>query len=165
MQLKWGTNDSIFFDVVIVWFTQRYASDQNFHFYLIAFYGNRWWWLCNQLQLGFQFWHFPIPFDQSTMGGGADHGHGHGEVHGDFRNKVWSMTGGPYCRPKHWKRNTAIAMVGVVLICIPIAMKSAELEVCIFRFSFIWFMMFCWLFFITYLIARQCWSSKWNQRF
>ncbi|KAH1199710.1 hypothetical protein GmHk_18G053002 [Glycine max] len=59
-------------------------------------------------------------------GGGGDHGHGHG--HGDFRNKVWSMSGGPYCRPKHWKRNTAIAMVGVVLICIPIAMKSAELE-------------------------------------
>ena len=60
-------------------------------------------------------------------GGGGDHGHGHG--HGDFRNKVWSMSGGPYCRPKHWKRNTAIAMFGVVLICIPIAMKSAELEV------------------------------------
>ena len=64
------------------------------------------------------------------MGGGGDHGH-HGEVAhgGDFRAKVWSMTGGPYCRPKHWKRNTAIAMVGVVLICIPVAMKSAELEV------------------------------------
>ncbi|TKY65491.1 product protein [Spatholobus suberectus] len=58
-------------------------------------------------------------------GGGGDHGH----AHGDFRNKVWSMTGGPYCRPKHWKRNTAIAMVGVVLICIPIAIKSAELEI------------------------------------
>jgi hypothetical protein len=39
------------------------------------------------------------------------------------------MTGGPNCRPKHWRRNTAIAMVGVFLICIPIAMKSAELEV------------------------------------
>ncbi|QCE12261.1 hypothetical protein DEO72_LG10g3502 [Vigna unguiculata] len=58
-------------------------------------------------------------------GGGGDHGHGNG----DFRTKVWSMTGGPYCRPKHWKRNTAIAMFGVVLVCIPIAMKSAELEV------------------------------------
>ncbi|CAJ1818133.1 unnamed protein product [Sphenostylis stenocarpa] len=57
-------------------------------------------------------------------GGGGDHGHGTG----DFRTKVWSMTGGPYCRPKHWKRNTAIAMLGVVLVCIPIAMKSAELE-------------------------------------
>ncbi|KAK4266796.1 hypothetical protein QN277_023670 [Acacia crassicarpa] len=60
------------------------------------------------------------------MGGGADHGHG--EAHGDFRSKVWSMSGGPYCRPKHWKRNTAIAMFGVFLVCIPIAMKSAELE-------------------------------------
>ncbi|GFZ15322.1 hypothetical protein Acr_24g0015120 [Actinidia rufa] len=63
------------------------------------------------------------------MGGGGDHGHHGDAAHGgDFRAKVWSMTGGPYCRPKHWKRNTAIAMVGVVLICIPVAMKSAELE-------------------------------------
>ena len=59
--------------------------------------------------------------------GGMDHGHGE-----DFRTKVWSMTGGPHCRPKHWKRNTAIAMVGVFLVCIPIAMKSAELEVPLF---------------------------------
>ncbi|KAJ6400533.1 hypothetical protein OIU84_016059 [Salix udensis] len=43
--------------------------------------------------------------------------------------KVWSMSGGPNCRPKHWRRNTAIAMFGIFLICIPIAMKSAELEV------------------------------------
>ncbi|RVW27065.1 hypothetical protein CK203_057781 [Vitis vinifera] len=60
--------------------------------------------------------------------GGVDHGHGE-----DFRTKVWSMTGGPNCRPKHWKRNTAIAMFGVFLICIPIAMKSAELEVSLFH--------------------------------
>ncbi|KAI8564778.1 hypothetical protein RHMOL_Rhmol03G0208600 [Rhododendron molle] len=60
------------------------------------------------------------------MGGGGDHGH-HGDA-GDFRTKVWTMTGGPNCRPKHWKRNTAIAMAGVFLICIPIAMKSAELS-------------------------------------
>ncbi|KAG8488950.1 hypothetical protein CXB51_016962 [Gossypium anomalum] len=57
--------------------------------------------------------------------GGGEHG-GHGAE--DFRTKVWSMSGGPYCRPKHWRRNTAIAMFGVFLICIPIAMKSAELE-------------------------------------
>ncbi|GKV50298.1 hypothetical protein SLEP1_g57011 [Rubroshorea leprosula] len=31
--------------------------------------------------------------------GGAEHGHGHGAE--DFRTKVWSMSGGPYCRPKH----------------------------------------------------------------
>lgn len=63
--------------------------------------------------------------------GGGEHAHGEG-AHGggDFRAKVWSMSGGPYCRPKHWKRNTAIAMFGVFLVCIPIAMKSAELEVC-----------------------------------
>lgn len=65
------------------------------------------------------------------MGGGEQHGHGHGGPHGaeDFRLKVWSMTGGPNCRPKYWKRNTAIAMFGIFLVCIPIAMKSAELEV------------------------------------
>ncbi|CAB4300317.1 unnamed protein product [Prunus armeniaca] len=61
--------------------------------------------------------------------GGGEHAHGDG-AHGDFRAKVWSMSGGPYCRPKHWKRNTAIAMAGIFLVCIPIAMKSAELEVC-----------------------------------
>ncbi|CAF1702980.1 hypothetical protein YC2023_037946 [Brassica napus] len=53
------------------------------------------------------------------MGGGGG---------GDFRAKVWSMSGGPYCRPKHWRHNTAFAMLGVFLVCIPIAMKSAELE-------------------------------------
>ncbi|URE09270.1 hypothetical protein MUK42_21895 [Musa troglodytarum] len=64
-----------------------------------------------------------------AMGGAGGGGH---EMHPggveDFRTKVWSMTGGPYCRPKHWKRNTAIAMFGIFLVCIPIAIKSAELE-------------------------------------
>lgn len=69
------------------------------------------------------------------MAGGGDHhgSHGdgaHGHGGGDFRTKVWTMTGGPNCRPLHWKRNTAIAMAGIFLVCIPIAMKSAELEVC-----------------------------------
>ena len=77
-------------------------------------------------------------------GGGAEHGHGAEGAHGDFRAKVWSMSGGPYCRPKHWRRNTAIAMFGVFLICIPIAMKSAELEVSllillILYFLYVWF--------------------------
>ncbi|XP_048605964.1 uncharacterized protein LOC125583326 [Brassica napus] len=58
------------------------------------------------------------------MGGAG----GGGAEGGDFRAKVWSMSGGPYCRPKHWRRNTAFAMLGVFLVCIPIAMKSAELE-------------------------------------
>ncbi|CAK9326470.1 unnamed protein product [Citrullus colocynthis] len=79
--------------------------------------------------LGFRFIHLVMGWDSNfsigTMGGGE---HAHGEAHGDFRAKVWSMSGGPYCRPKHWKRNTAIAMAGIVLVCIPIAMKSAELE-------------------------------------
>ncbi|KAJ0715187.1 hypothetical protein HanPI659440_Chr13g0498201 [Helianthus annuus] len=67
------------------------------------------------------------------MGGGGDHGHG------DFRTKVWTMTGGPNCRPLHWKRNTAIAMAGIFLVCIPIAMKSAELES-----NCCWILMFMW---------------------
>ncbi|XP_073064327.1 uncharacterized protein [Primulina eburnea] len=65
------------------------------------------------------------------MGGGGEHHHvegAHGHGGGDFRSKVWSFTGGANCRPKHWKRNTAFAMCGIVLICIPIAMKSAQLE-------------------------------------
>ncbi|MFS8001283.1 hypothetical protein Hanom_Chr13g01188511 [Helianthus anomalus] len=57
------------------------------------------------------------------MGGGGNHGHG------DFRTNVWTMTGGPNCGPLHWKCNTAIAMAGIFLVCIPIAMKSTELEV------------------------------------
>ncbi|KAG6426506.1 hypothetical protein SASPL_110730 [Salvia splendens] len=61
-------------------------------------------------------------------GGGDHHHHADGAHGGDFRAKVWSMTGGANCRPKHWKRNTAVAMAGIVLICIPIAMKSAQLE-------------------------------------
>lgn len=77
--------------------------------------------------------------------GGGEHGHGGEAPHGDFRAKVWTMSGGPYCRPKHWKRNTAIAMAGIVLVCIPIAMKSAELEVdyiLLFLFKFTLFMFF-----------------------
>lgn len=65
------------------------------------------------------------------MGGGHE---AHG---GDFRQKVWTMTGGPNCRPKHWKRNTAIAMFGVFLACIPVAMLSAKLEVCSFGYLLI----------------------------
>ncbi|KAK8951554.1 hypothetical protein KSP39_PZI003126 [Platanthera zijinensis] len=65
------------------------------------------------------------------MGGGEHHANGHGDPHGveDFRLKVWSLTGGPNCRPKHWRRNTAIALFGIFLVCVPIAIKSAELEV------------------------------------
>ena len=59
--------------------------------------------------------------------------HGHDRA-GDFRTKFWSMLSGPYCRPKHWKRNTAIPMAGVFLLCIPIAMISVQLEVASFTF-------------------------------
>ncbi|XP_051122936.1 uncharacterized protein LOC127245872 [Andrographis paniculata] len=62
------------------------------------------------------------------MGGGGEHHHIDAAHGGDYRQKVWSLTGGPYCRPKHWKRNTAIAMVGIFAMCIPIAMISVQLE-------------------------------------
>lgn len=93
------------------------------------------------------------------MGGGghghADAGHGHGA--GDFRNKVWSMTGGPYCRPVHWRRNTAIALFGIVLVCIPIAMKSAELEVLIVLFlDFIFLFILADLFWLRSIWTRFC---------
>ncbi|KAH9618241.1 hypothetical protein KSS87_001645 [Heliosperma pusillum] len=55
-------------------------------------------------------------------------GGGHVDGGGDFRSKVWSMSGGPNCRPKHWRRNTAFALFGIFLVCVPIAVKSAQLE-------------------------------------
>ncbi|XP_057847029.1 uncharacterized protein LOC131056782 [Cryptomeria japonica] len=59
-------------------------------------------------------------------------GGGHGALpegkYPGYPTNVWTMTGGWFCRPKHWRRNTAIAMAGIFLVCIPIAMKSAELE-------------------------------------
>jgi hypothetical protein len=71
------------------------------------------------------------------------------------------MTGGPNCRPKHWRRNTAIAMVGVFLICIPIAMKSAELEVRSSPISsFSLFHVFMCL--ISVWLLRNCGGSEGN---
>ena len=64
-----------------------------------------------------------LRIDQIEMGGDG------AAATGDFRTKVWSMPGGPNCRPVHWKRNTAIAMVGIIITCIPIAMISVKLEV------------------------------------
>ncbi|PKU73501.1 hypothetical protein MA16_Dca008065 [Dendrobium catenatum] len=65
------------------------------------------------------------------MVGGDHHWPDHGESHGaeDFSLKEWRMTDGPKCRPKYWRRNAAIAMFGIVLVYIPIVMKSAELDV------------------------------------
>jgi hypothetical protein len=46
-----------------------------------------------------------------------------------YPTQVWSPTGGWWCHPKLWRRNTVIAFAGIFAVCIPIAMKSAELEV------------------------------------
>jgi len=48
---------------------------------------------------------------------------------------VWSPTGGWWSDHKYWRRNTALALAGIFLVCIPIAMTSARLEVifCLFH--------------------------------
>ncbi|KAH7422797.1 hypothetical protein KP509_12G026100 [Ceratopteris richardii] len=56
---------------------------------------------------------------------GGHHSNGH---YPGYPKNVWSLTGGWYCNPRYWRRNTAIALTGIFLVCIPIAMKSAELE-------------------------------------
>ena len=52
------------------------------------------------------------------MGGGGGHG-----------VEVWTPTGGAYCDPKLWRRNTAIALLGIAAVCVPIAIASARMEV------------------------------------
>ncbi|EFJ08573.1 hypothetical protein SELMODRAFT_59905, partial [Selaginella moellendorffii] len=41
---------------------------------------------------------------------------------------IWTPFGGPYCNPRNWRRNTALTLLGIFLICIPIARLSARLE-------------------------------------
>uniref|UniRef100_A0A1X7UGN9 Uncharacterized protein n=1 Tax=Amphimedon queenslandica TaxID=400682 RepID=A0A1X7UGN9_AMPQE len=41
---------------------------------------------------------------------------------------VWSPSGGWWCNPRHWRRNTNIGLLIVVLSCIPVAYISAKLE-------------------------------------
>ncbi|GJP55837.1 hypothetical protein CLOM_g14861 [Closterium sp. NIES-68] len=54
------------------------------------------------------------------MGGG-------GGAAGGYPN-VWALTGGWYCDPKYWRRNTAFALAGIFAVCVPIALTSARLE-------------------------------------
>ncbi|XP_056699908.1 uncharacterized protein [Spinacia oleracea] len=57
----------------------------------------------------------------STIGGEMG-GYGGYVDGGDFRSKVWSISGGP----KYRRRNSAFS--DVFLICVPVAMKFAHLE-------------------------------------
>ncbi|CAI7742007.1 unnamed protein product [Closterium sp. NIES-54] len=66
-----------------------------------------------------------LPFRQPSrnshsMGGG-------GGAPGGYPN-VWALTGGWYCDPKYWRRNTAFALAGIFAVCVPIALTSARLE-------------------------------------
>ncbi|CAI5468662.1 unnamed protein product [Closterium sp. Yama58-4] len=58
--------------------------------------------------------------EEENMGGG-------GGAAGGYPN-VWALTGGWYCDPKHWRRNTAFALAGIFAVCVPIALTSARLE-------------------------------------
>ncbi|EDV22155.1 uncharacterized protein TRIADDRAFT_29334, partial [Trichoplax adhaerens] len=42
---------------------------------------------------------------------------------------VWSPAGGWWCNPRNWKRNTALATVAVIGICMPAFYLSASREV------------------------------------
>ncbi|KAJ7279836.1 hypothetical protein O6H91_06G015400 [Diphasiastrum complanatum] len=62
------------------------------------------------------------------MGGGGGHAVGSQGPYPGYPTEVWSPSGGWYCNPRYWRRNTAIAFAGIFLVCIPIAIKSAQLE-------------------------------------
>lgn len=47
---------------------------------------------------------------------------------GGYPKDVWSPAGGWKPDPKYWRRNTAVALAAAVAICVPVFMKSAELE-------------------------------------
>ncbi|KAK9840385.1 hypothetical protein WJX74_008977 [Apatococcus lobatus] len=51
---------------------------------------------------------------------------GHGVP--DYPTGVWSPAGGWHADPKHWKRNTAVALVAIVAICVPVWRMSAAAE-------------------------------------
>ncbi len=72
----------------------------------------------------------------SVMGGGhRDVAHDAAHYEG-YPKGVWSPTGGWWSDNKYWRRNTALALAGIFLVCIPIAMTSARLEVifCLFPY-------------------------------
>lgn len=60
----------------------------------------------------------------AAMGGAPHDAHYPG-----YPTQVWSPTGGWWCHPKLWRRNTVFAFAGIFAVCIPIAMTSARLEV------------------------------------
>ncbi|CAK9210442.1 unnamed protein product [Sphagnum troendelagicum] len=66
------------------------------------------------------------------MGGGhrdVAHDVAHDAAHYEgYPKGVWSPTGGWWSDHKYWRRNTALALAGIFLVCIPIAMTSARLE-------------------------------------
>lgn len=55
------------------------------------------------------------------MGGGTDY-------RPYYPKEVWTPTGGWYCDPPKWRRNTALTFVAIFAIAVPVFLKSAELE-------------------------------------
>jgi hypothetical protein len=51
-----------------------------------------------------------------------------GDSHFSYPKGVWSPAGGWWADPKHWRRNTALAFLGIAAIAVPVFFKSAELE-------------------------------------
>eukprot|EP01027_Heterolobosea_sp_BB2_P020601 GEZU01029399.1.p1 GENE.GEZU01029399.1~~GEZU01029399.1.p1 ORF type:complete len:101 (-),score=19.13 GEZU01029399.1:209-511(-) len=45
-----------------------------------------------------------------------------------YPKDVWSPAGGWWSNPRHWKRNTVIATVGMLALAVPVFMLSARLE-------------------------------------
>ncbi|KAM7276370.1 hypothetical protein ACFE04_018236 [Oxalis oulophora] len=55
-------------------------------------------------------------------------GHDSHGAEGDYKMKVWSMTGGPNCRPKYWRSNTVFALFEIFLVHVALAVKFVELD-------------------------------------
>ncbi len=47
----------------------------------------------------------------------------------DYPKYVWSPSGGWWCEPRNWRRNTAIGFGMMFAACIPICWLSWQLEV------------------------------------
>ena len=47
----------------------------------------------------------------------------------DYPKYVWSPSGGWWCNPRYWRRNTAVAFFAIFSLSIPVFYISSRLEV------------------------------------